>query len=419
MIFRRGETALIVIIHEGCSRDLFPLTGQQKAKVFYQAGGRQSLFEGQLQMGLSLTAPDHIVVLAEGRDCGAAREQAEHAGAEGISVLEDSLAPGSLLVMMKVYAYCRDILKADEEEVLIFSSADCGVSPKEAAVDFLKKAAARAGEGRMIGIEYAPLPGCEETQGKRSKVHMAAVSMKTLKRNIEETGREAASLLSLPYDDISRQTAENEAGTISGHRSFTCPSMILMKPPAVYACEVNTLEDFYEWLKQEDSDSSHNVLCGPVAAKDCSDSLILGGQRPMAVEGLHHYIAADTPEALVILPVGHGQEGQAMTAPYRKDSAVLEGVPVPVEWGTDCVLKTGDGWAVRCLVIRPGREVPRHMHRHMRECINVMSGEGTAFFDGKQRILQKNQCSLVPPGAWHRLVNTGQTEWIVISTMTV
>ncbi len=416
------EVSMIFIIHEGLSRTLFPLTGSQTGKAFYKLGERKSLFEEQICLGRLLVPPENMIAVTGSGNHDTALKQMRNSGAEGASAVEDGSALGSLLMMIRLYAYCRDMLHADSEEVLIFSAADYDVFPKEQGASFLKEAADRVSEGSVIGIRYrqrSARRGSPSQPAVNRYPHMIVGAMKTLQGDIEAAGDVYASLLQMSYYEIVQKTAEMEAGGDSGKEAFLCPSMILAEPSDIYADEVSTLEDFYEWMKKDLSDGQGNVISGPVAADGCSDCLILGGRRPVAVKGLHNYIIADTPGALVILPSGSSQEGETMTVPYRNAENEIEGISMPEEWGSCCVLKIGNGWVVKCLVIAPGKEVPRHMHGHMRECINVMSGEGTACLDGVQRVLRKNQCSLVPTGAWHSLVNTGSCDWVVISTMTV
>ena len=144
---------------------------------------------------------------------------------------------------------------------------------------------------------------------------MIVGAMKTLQGDIEAAGDVYASLLQMSYYEIVQKTAEMEAGGDSEKEAFLCPSMILAEPSDIYADEVSTLEDFYEWMKKDLSDGQGNVISGPVAADGCSDCLILGGRRPAAVKGLHNYIIADTPGALVILPSGSSQGGGDYDSP--------------------------------------------------------------------------------------------------------
>lgn len=408
------------IIHEGMSRDLFPLTGPGMGKIFYQMGGRRSLFEEQLHLGLDLVSAGNIMAVTAGEEGRSSTlKQMKENRAEEASVLEDRKPDGSLRMMMKVYAYCRDVLEAGGEEVMVFSSADYGLFSDERAAAVIRTAAAGAEEGDTVGIRYEWLPFSRNHQVKPVHPCIFVTSMKTLRKNMEEAGEDMAELLAVPYGEMTGRTEVWEKLGARGNAPLVCFPMVFMDPSEMQAAQVNTLEDFYECMKSRGADSRGNVVSGPVTADDCMNSLIIGGSRPAAVRGLHHYIAADMPGALVILPADHSEDAESMAASHAVKSMNMEGIPVSTEWGTDCTLKAGGGWVVRCLVIEPGKEVPRHMHGHMRECINVMSGEGTAFFDSTRRILKKNQCSLVPPGAWHRLVNTGNRDWVIISTMTV
>jgi mannose-6-phosphate isomerase-like protein (cupin superfamily) len=48
-----------------------------------------------------------------------------------------------------------------------------------------------------------------------------------------------------------------------------------------------------------------------------------------------------------------------------------------------------------------------HYHRTSEELYLVTAGEGRLIIDGEERFVREGDCALIPPGARHKLLNTG------------
>jgi len=58
--------------------------------------------------------------------------------------------------------------------------------------------------------------------------------------------------------------------------------------------------------------------------------------------------------------------------------------------------------------IAPGGASTEHRHHRSEELHLVTAGEGRLAIDGEERIIAVGDCVLIPPGARHKLVNTGE-----------
>jgi mannose-6-phosphate isomerase-like protein (cupin superfamily) len=58
-------------------------------------------------------------------------------------------------------------------------------------------------------------------------------------------------------------------------------------------------------------------------------------------------------------------------------------------------------------IIAPGATTTEHYHRTSEELYLVTAGEGRLVVDGEQRLIGEGDCALIPPGARHKLSNTG------------
>jgi mannose-6-phosphate isomerase-like protein (cupin superfamily) len=58
-------------------------------------------------------------------------------------------------------------------------------------------------------------------------------------------------------------------------------------------------------------------------------------------------------------------------------------------------------------IVQPGGATNEHYHRTSEELYLVTAGEGRLVIDGEERPVGVGDCALIPPGARHKLFNTG------------
>lgn len=65
-------------------------------------------------------------------------------------------------------------------------------------------------------------------------------------------------------------------------------------------------------------------------------------------------------------------------------------------------------------VVRPGRTTHLHRHRHSEEIYYILHGEGEMTVDGDSAVVCGGDAVLIPPGAWHRIRNTGTVDLVLL-----
>jgi mannose-6-phosphate isomerase-like protein (cupin superfamily) len=65
-------------------------------------------------------------------------------------------------------------------------------------------------------------------------------------------------------------------------------------------------------------------------------------------------------------------------------------------------------------ILPPGAATVEHYHRTSEELYLITAGEGRLIIDGEQRLVGQGDCALIPPGARHKLFNTGAGPLTVI-----
>ncbi|HWX74017.1 MAG TPA: cupin domain-containing protein, partial [Solirubrobacteraceae bacterium] len=58
-------------------------------------------------------------------------------------------------------------------------------------------------------------------------------------------------------------------------------------------------------------------------------------------------------------------------------------------------------------ILPPGAATIEHYHRASEELYLVTAGEGRLLIDGEESAVREGDCALIPPGARHKLLNTG------------
>jgi mannose-6-phosphate isomerase-like protein (cupin superfamily) len=54
-----------------------------------------------------------------------------------------------------------------------------------------------------------------------------------------------------------------------------------------------------------------------------------------------------------------------------------------------------------------GAATTEHYHRTSEELYLLTAGEGRLIIEGEERLVREGDCALIPPGARHKLLNTG------------
>ena len=58
-------------------------------------------------------------------------------------------------------------------------------------------------------------------------------------------------------------------------------------------------------------------------------------------------------------------------------------------------------------IVPPGGATIEHYHRTSEELYLITAGEGRLIIGDEQRVVREGDCALIPPGARHKLFNTG------------
>lgn len=83
-------------------------------------------------------------------------------------------------------------------------------------------------------------------------------------------------------------------------------------------------------------------------------------------------------------------------------------------WGSFEVLRTGEGFKVKSIMVKPKAKLSLQSHKHRSEHWTVVRGQAVITCDDKVFELEVNQSTYIPLGARHRLENKGHEELEII-----
>jgi mannose-1-phosphate guanylyltransferase/mannose-6-phosphate isomerase len=136
----------------------------------------------------------------------------------------------------------------------------------------------------------------------------------------------------------------------------------------------------------------------------------------VALVGLENVVVVATEDAVLVASKEHAEEVRAVVEQLKgKGSAhALQHNRAYRPWGWYQTLNRGDGYQVKCIMVKPGGKLSLQSHQHRAEHWVVVKGTlEVTKGDGVER-LSENQSTYIPIGEKHRLANPGPTPAFLI-----
>lgn len=164
------------------------------------------------------------------------------------------------------------------------------------------------------------------------------------------------------------------------------------------------------------ADGRGNRVAGEARLRDAEGCVVHAPDRLTALLGVRDLLVVDTPDALLIANKERDQEVEAVVAELRKEGhpAHLLHRTVHRPWGTYTVLEEGPRFAIKRIVVRPGRALSLQMHHHRSEHWVVVSGTAKVTQGESERLVRPNESTYIPAGIVHRLENPGLIDLVII-----
>jgi len=87
-------------------------------------------------------------------------------------------------------------------------------------------------------------------------------------------------------------------------------------------------------------------------------------------------------------------------------------------WGYFCVLADEPDHKVKRIIVYPKQRLSLQRHKHRTEHWYIAKGEAVVTCNNEEIPLKAGQAVDIPQGAWHRIMNTGDEDLIIIEIQT-
>ena len=87
-------------------------------------------------------------------------------------------------------------------------------------------------------------------------------------------------------------------------------------------------------------------------------------------------------------------------------------------WGYFRVLADEPDHKVKRIAVYPGQRLSLQRHRQRDEHWTIVSGEARMTVDGREFTLQRGQSVDIPRGAFHRVLNAGKADLVIVEIQT-
>jgi len=165
-------------------------------------------------------------------------------------------------------------------------------------------------------------------------------------------------------------------------------------------------------LGQAESDQRNNVTLGDVLLEDVSNSYVRAERRLVAAVGVEDLVIVETGDAVLVAKRDRAQDVKIIVdrlkAEHREESEQNPRVYRP--WGYYEGMDQGDRFQVKRISVKPGHKLSLQMHHHRAEHWIVVEGTAKVTRNDETVLLEENQSTYIPIGAWHRLENPGKID---------
>jgi mannose-1-phosphate guanylyltransferase / mannose-6-phosphate isomerase len=208
--------------------------------------------------------------------------------------------------------------------------------------------------------------------------------------------------------------------TMSAIEDISLDYAIMEKAPNVVSVNASfDWDDVGSWdamAKHFPEDENGNAAQGKAIFVDSKNNFVFGRERLIAAVGLDNLIIVDTPDALLVSAKGNSQAVKKVVDSLNKDKDERATYHSTVHrpWGTYTVIEEGPDYKIKRIVVNPGGKLSLQMHHHRNEHWVVITGKAEIVNGDKVLHLNANESTYIPKETQHRLTNLGDTPLVII-----
>jgi mannose-1-phosphate guanylyltransferase len=208
--------------------------------------------------------------------------------------------------------------------------------------------------------------------------------------------------------------------TMAAIEDISLDYAIMEKAPNVVSVNASfDWDDVGSWdamAKHFPEDENGNAAEGKAIFVDSKNNFVFGRERLIAAVGLDNLIIVDTPDALLVSAKGNSQSVKKVVDALNKDKDERATYHSTVHrpWGTYTVIEEGPDYKIKRIVVNPGGKLSLQMHHHRNEHWVVITGKAEIVNGEKVLHLNANESTYIPKETQHRLTNLGDTPLVII-----
>lgn len=181
-------------------------------------------------------------------------------------------------------------------------------------------------------------------------------------------------------------------------------------------CGWSDLGDFESLYNALPKDRAGNTQQDNFISLDSQNNLILTRDRLVATIDLEDHLVVDTSDALLIAPRTSSQKVKQIVEQLNQQGSQLTTVHITAArpWGTYTVLREGQRYKIKQIVVKPGARLSLQKHLHRSEHWIVLTGKALVTIGEREIEVHPNESTYIPAGTLHRLENRGTTELKIV-----
>lgn len=441
-----------VILSGGSGTRLWPLSRAQYPKQYIRLDGK-TLFGECLERVRAVrdAAPPMVICNQEHRFLAASimyeHDMAPHYGdADAAQIILEPAGRGTAPAIA-VAAFAALEMSPGEDPILLVLPSDHKIEPAQAFADAVKPAAGAALTGRLVTFGVRPeypatgygyiVSGAgsdgafkverfvEKPDASAAEklieagncfwnsgmfAFRAAVVLDELKRFVPKIYEKSLLAWEKRRSDLDfiRIDAESFSSSPSDSIDYavlerTSKASVVPLAGAAWH-DLGAWESFHE-VAQKDADG--NSCVGDVELVDSRNTYVHSSSRLVAGIGLDDLVVVESPDAVLVMREGRGQEVKKLLDLLKKKdrSEVGSHLKVHRPWGSYETLAVGDYFQVKHIVVKPGATLSLQMHKFRAEHWVVVRGVARILVGDEERIIEQNQSTYIPRETKHRLEN--------------
>jgi len=136
----------------------------------------------------------------------------------------------------------------------------------------------------------------------------------------------------------------------------------------------------------------------------------------VALVGLENVVVVATDDAVLVASKEHAEDIKLVVEQLKKNGSAqaLHHNRVYRPWGWYQTLNRGDGYQVKCIMVKPGGKLSLQSHKQRAEHWVVVKGALEVTKGEQVELLSENQSTYIPIGEKHRLANPGSAPAFLI-----